>query len=197
MARTVDPERHEARRLVIIDAALTRFAADGYERATTAAICREAGISSGTFFHYFPTKLGLLLAILDLGTAETRDWFAAQEGRDDGARVVLDYVEHAAEDFADPRLPGFVRAVGALMGVPEVAHALARDDDAVRSGLTPWVGRAQRAGGVRDDLSAGRLAEWVLAIVDGYVGRLASAPGFDQASEQTMLSDAVRRLMRP
>ena len=44
MARTVDPAKHEARRLQIIDAALTWFATDGYERATTAAICRTAGI---------------------------------------------------------------------------------------------------------------------------------------------------------
>ena len=48
MARTVDPERHEARRLVIIDAALTVFAERGYDGATTAEICRRAGIGSGT-----------------------------------------------------------------------------------------------------------------------------------------------------
>ena len=71
MARTVDPERHLARRLVIIDAALTCFAASGYAGTSTAAICREAGIGSGTFFHYFPTKQSLLLAILALGTEET------------------------------------------------------------------------------------------------------------------------------
>ena len=70
MARTVDPERHLARRLVIIDAALTCFAATGYAGTSTAAICREAGIGSGTFFHYFPTKQSLLLAIL--GSAPRR-----------------------------------------------------------------------------------------------------------------------------
>ena len=42
MARTVDPVRYEARRLAIIDAALTCFARDGYDRATTAAICAQA-----------------------------------------------------------------------------------------------------------------------------------------------------------
>lgn len=62
--RTVDPARHAARRLGIIDAALTRFAADGYEATTTASICAEAGIGSGTFFHYFPTKADVLLGIL-------------------------------------------------------------------------------------------------------------------------------------
>ena len=44
MARTVDPQRHEQRRLQIIDAALTCFAARGYDGTSTAALCREAGI---------------------------------------------------------------------------------------------------------------------------------------------------------
>ena len=197
MARTVDPERHAARRLVIIDAALTRFAADGYDRATTAAICREAGIGSGTFFHYFPTKLDLLLAILALGDVENRDWFAAQDGRTDPARVVSDYVEHAAEELTDPRLPGFVRAVGAIAGEPDVAAALARDDRTTRNALHPWVAAAQGAGTFRTDLSAARLTEWVLAVVDGYVGRLASTPGFDAAHERAALVDVVARLTRP
>lgn len=197
MSRTVNPRRHAARRLAIIDAALTCFAAEGYDRATTAAICREAGIGSGTLFHYFPTKLGLLLAILELGTQETCDWFSAQEGRTDPARVIADYLEHAASEFADPRLPGFVQAVGAISGEPEVNAALARDDDATRTGLKPWVTAAQRSGTFRTDIPADRLTEWLLAIVDGYVGRLASTPGFDAATERAMLTDVAARLTRP
>src|SRR3954454_19686828 len=110
--------------MAIIDAALTRFAEDGFDRATTAAICRTAGIGSGTFFHYFPTKLDVLLAILELGTAETVAWFAAQRGRSDPGGVLADYVVHTATEFTDPRLAGFVRAVGAVMNDEQVAAAL-------------------------------------------------------------------------
>lgn len=112
MARTVDPVRHEARRTLILDAALTCFAELGVEGATTAAICRRAGIGSGTFFHYFPTKLDVLVAVLDLGTAETRAWFVAQQGRLDAAAVLDDYVGRAALEAEDRRVAGFVRAVG-------------------------------------------------------------------------------------
>lgn len=197
MSRTINPRRHAARRLVIIDAALTCFAADGYDRATTASICREAGIGSGTFFHYFPTKLGLLLAILDLGTQETLDWFIAQEGRADPAQVITDYLEHSATEFTDPRLPGFVQSVGAIAGQPEVNTALARDDDATRTGLNPWVRAAQQTGTFRTDIAADRLTDWLLAIIDGYVGRLASTPDFDAATERALLTDVATRLTRP
>ncbi|GAA1529418.1 TetR/AcrR family transcriptional regulator [Nocardioides humi] len=197
MARTVDPVRHEQRRLQIIDAALTRFAEDGYAGATTAAICRTAGIGSGTFFHYFPTKSALLVAILEYGTAETTAWFAARRDRDDARRVLLDYVAHTADELTDPRLPGFVRAVASVMGEPDVAVALAADERAQRRGIATWVRRAQRGGEVRTDLSASRLADWVFLLVDGFTGRLASDPAFSVRRERGVLLDAVDRLLAP
>ena len=195
MARTIDPVRHEARRMAIIDAALTRLAADGVDGATTAAICRTAGIGSGTFFHYFPTKLDVLLAILELGTAETVAWFAAQQGRTDPGGVLADYVAHAADEFADPRIAGFVQAVGAVMNDDRVAAALARDDAALHDGLLPWIEAAQAAGEVRSDVPAARLCAWVLVVLDGFLGRLAGSSGFTAAGERDMLQDTVRRLL--
>ncbi|WP_380169030.1 TetR/AcrR family transcriptional regulator [Jannaschia sp. R86511] len=197
MARTVDPERHAARRLQIVDAALTCFAADGYDGATTAAICRTAGIGSGTFFHYFPTKADVLLGILALGTQETRDWFAAQAGRDDPLAVLRDWVRWSADELADPRLPGFVRAVGAVMTQPAVAAALARDEQAQQEGLVPWVDRARSAGQVRRDRSAAELASWLALVLDGFVGRLAGGDGFTVQGQRDMLLDAVDRLLEP
>jgi AcrR family transcriptional regulator len=197
VARTVDPERHAARRLVIIDAALTCFATHGYDGATTAAICREAGIGSGTFFHYFPTKADVLLGILDLGTQETGEWFAAQAGRSDPGEVLLDYVAHAAADATDPRVPGFVRAVGAVMTEPRVAAALAADERTLRGGLVPWVRAARSAGEVRSDLSAARLTDWLMLLLDGFLGRLASGDAFTAKRETPVLLDAARRLLAP
>lgn len=195
MARTIDPVRHEARRMAIIDAALTRFAEDGFPGATTAAICRTAGIGSGTFFHYFRTKLDVLLAILDLGTAETSEWFVAQHGRTDPAGVIADYVAHSATEFADPRVAGFIRAVGAVMNDPQVAAALARDEAAALDGLLPWVRAAQAAGQIRGDVTATRLCAWIMVVLDGFLGRLADDTGFTADAERNMLLDTVRRLL--
>lgn len=197
MARTIDPARHLARRTAIIDAALTCFATEGYDRATTASICRTAGIGSGTFFHYFPTKRGALLAILELGTAETSAWFAAQQGRTDALDVIADYVAHTADECADPRVAGFVRAVGAVMTDPDVSAALAHDETAVRDGLLPWIRAAQDAGAVRADLPAPRLCAWVMVVLDGFLGRLAGELAFSATGERDMLIDTVRRLLAP
>jgi AcrR family transcriptional regulator len=39
------------------------FAERGYTGATTAQICRAAGVGSGTLFHYFGDKRSIMLAI--------------------------------------------------------------------------------------------------------------------------------------
>lgn len=195
MARTVDPGRHAARRLHIVDAALTCFAADGYEGATTAAICRTAGIGSGTFFHYFPTKAAVLVGILELGTEETRAWFAQREGRADALGVVREWVGWSADELSDPRLPGFVRAVGAVMNQPAVAEALAADERAQHEGLLVLLAAAQAAGQVRQDLPARDLAAWLVLLLDGFVGRVASDPRFDVSSQRDTLVGTVDRLL--
>ena len=195
MPRTVDPARHAARRLPIIDAALTRFAADGYEATTTAAICTQARIGSGTFFHYFPTKADVLLGILELGTAETTAWFAEQSGREDAADVLRDWIDKTIEDFSDRRIAGFVRAVGAVMSRPEFAEALAADDRATRTGLLGWVELAQRQGSIRTDLDAARLTSWLCVLTDGFADRIATDDSFTAITEGKILRDATRRLL--
>lgn len=197
MGRTVDRARHEARRLQIIDAALTCFATCGYDGATTAAICRQAQISSGTFFHYFPTKVSVLIAILEHGTQETIAWFASQKPGGDPREVVTAYVEHTLADFTDDRIAGFVRAVSAVMTEPEIAKALAADDAALRSGLKNWLTLAQEQGQVRRDLTSTRLTSWLMLLLDGFLGQMAVKPTFTVDVERDTLLDTVARLLEP
>lgn len=50
-------------REIILEAALAEIAETNVDRATVAAICRRAGISNGSFFHFFATKDALLEAL--------------------------------------------------------------------------------------------------------------------------------------
>jgi AcrR family transcriptional regulator len=201
MARPVDPALRQARRLQVVDAALTRFAADGYHATTTAAICREAGIGSGTLFHHFPSKASILVAVLETGTAETRAFFADHardddvDGDGDARAVLLGWVEHAAADLRDPRAAGFVRAVSAVTSVPDVAAALEAEEAAVRAGLVPWVARAVEQRTVRSDLAAERLARWLAALVDAYAALVAG--GADADAELPVLLAAAEDLLDP
>ena len=191
MARTVDPKRHEARRLQSIDAEMTMIAARGYDGATTAAICREAGIGSGTFFHYFPAKVDVLLAILALGTDEVGQLREAVTGIEDPLAALGRVVDQLIEDASDPRLAGFVQAVAAVMTEPAVAAALEADEGSLRVLLLEQISRGQATGQVRTDLPAQRLVSWVRLLLDGFLEQIATDPQFTAEREGPVLRDAV------
>ncbi len=59
-------ERHKDRtRQALVDAALTRFTADGFDGVTVEQLCAEVEISKRTFFRYFRGKEELALTPLD------------------------------------------------------------------------------------------------------------------------------------
>jgi len=58
---TLEPEKQER----IINAALKEFARNGYEKASTNEIIKEAEISKGSLFNYFNSKKKLYLFLLD------------------------------------------------------------------------------------------------------------------------------------
>ena len=55
----------EDKRWRILDAAIREFAEEGYEKASTNAIAKEAGIAKGLLFHHFGSKKDLFLWVFD------------------------------------------------------------------------------------------------------------------------------------
>lgn len=60
-------EQYEMRKLQILDIALNHFIRYGFYGTSTRKIGEEAGISSGLMFHYFPNKLALYEALVEIG----------------------------------------------------------------------------------------------------------------------------------
>ena len=64
---TKKEEQYEMRKWQILDIALNHFIQFGYHGTSTRKIAEEAGISSGLMFHYFPNKLALYEALVEIG----------------------------------------------------------------------------------------------------------------------------------
>lgn len=161
------------------------------------SICRTAGIGSGTFFHYFPTKVDAMVAILELATDETTPFLHSQTGRTDAREVLLAYADHEANNAQDPRAGGFLRAVAVAGSHERVAKALTDHQRHVRTELTPWVRLARTQGSVRTDLSVERTISWLLAIIDGFGNQVTDWPAFDAHRERPALPDTICPVLAP
>lgn len=64
---TKKEEQYEMRKWQILDIALNHFIQYGFHGTSTRKIAEEAGISSGLMFHYFPNKLALYEALVEIG----------------------------------------------------------------------------------------------------------------------------------
>ncbi len=67
----LDAEKQQA----IINAALAEFAENGYSRASTNEIVKQAGISKGILFHYFGSKRRLFLYLFSWGVSYLTERF--------------------------------------------------------------------------------------------------------------------------
>ncbi|MBE9524705.1 MAG: TetR/AcrR family transcriptional regulator [Chloroflexi bacterium] len=72
-------QRSLATRTKLLNAALKCFASDGYNAATVDAICAGAGVSKGAFYHHFPSKHDIFLALL-------HGWLKTVDGGLDASR---------------------------------------------------------------------------------------------------------------
>src|SRR6476646_1983534 len=78
----VTPNRRGARsREAVLDAAERLIAEHGYEAATVAALVKEAGIPASSIYHYFGSKEGVLLAVMERGAERFFDELALADRR--------------------------------------------------------------------------------------------------------------------
>jgi AcrR family transcriptional regulator len=63
-ARVTNQERSGETRSRILQAALSRFTQRGYDATSVADICATAEVSKGAFYHHFPSKQAVFVALL-------------------------------------------------------------------------------------------------------------------------------------
>jgi AcrR family transcriptional regulator len=91
------------RRELVLDAAVTEFAAHGLAGTSTEDVARRAGISQPYLFRLFPTKKALFLELVDRCFQRVRDTFTAAAGDLTGEEAKMAMAD-AYEKLLDDRI---------------------------------------------------------------------------------------------
>lgn len=178
LGRPVGANGEQTRRRIIA-AAMRCVARLGYSQASIREIAREAGMTSGSLYHYFPNKAELLKAtvteIEDM--ALPRLQAAGRREGDAMARLeaVLDESDRLMREY--PHLAAFEHAIRA-----ESASYLRRSDPervgfrVLRDIISDIVDDAQRRGGLAPGSDAAGTVEVIYALTRGLTEQAANLP---------------------
>ncbi|MGZ5336262.1 MAG: TetR/AcrR family transcriptional regulator [Solirubrobacterales bacterium] len=176
----VTPNRRgERSRELVLDAAERLMAAKGYDAATVAALVEEAGIPASSVYHYFGSKEGVLLAVMERGAERFFEALPIPDRRQGSqSQHLAGLVEVVAETLEGN--PDFLRIliVMATQPVNAAAGEVDRVVNRVRElALERLRDQMQIVFGVsRDGADADRLARFALASVDGAFVAQQSSP---------------------
>lgn len=168
LGRPVGADSEQTRRR-IITAAMRCVAEVGYSQATIREIARAAGMTSGSLYHYFPTKSALLTA-----TGEEIEAIVAPRLRSAGQQhdhvadridAVLDESARLIRDY--PYLTGFLRALRAESTAQSRCGAAEYPGSRALHVVTEIVGEARSSGTLCAETDTRSAAEAICALVRG------------------------------
>ncbi|MEU7165477.1 TetR/AcrR family transcriptional regulator [Streptomyces morookaense] len=195
--RTVDPAKHQARKRHIVDAATVLFATKGFERTTTAEICKAAGMSAGNLFHYFPNKRAVFLAVFEDDRDDKAERLVQAQSADDPWRALLEVVDLLAAPAAEPLAPPLVmEAMVQAYRDPELEAVLSRSNAEEHATVAALIRKAAATGQVDPGLDPDGAASWVLAMVASLYTSAAGDPAFKPAEQLPTLRLILHRFLR-
>jgi len=174
----VSQEYRDARRAQILDAARRCFLRDGFHETSMQDLFAEAGVSSGAFYGYFPSKDDVILAIAEENLRDVSELIRALPTSDRAPRSLGDAIAEVLDELRRSNKRNGIGSIAVLVWSEALRDpALARRFQAALKQLrAELVGavrthqRRDRAGGAPD---AEAVAELVLSLVPGYLLQLA------------------------
>jgi len=113
--RAIKAEQKEARREEILQAAFTLYSESSFEKASIAAVARQAGIAKGTVYLYFQTKEEIFLAI---GAGIIEKTFDRID------RTLLDIPDNSAIEVVVGALGGSLEKDPIILRLVSIIHAI-------------------------------------------------------------------------
>ncbi|MEV5544549.1 TetR/AcrR family transcriptional regulator [Streptomyces sp. NPDC052309] len=188
--------RGERRIAQLLEAAASVFCTTGYTAASTNAIAREAGVSPGTLYQFFPNKEAIAIELGDRLMHEMRETYGEALATVDPATPLEEAVETAVDRFVDfnCRRPVFF----ALMHGPDTPGRIAEAHDALHATLVSRI-EALLSGFLPDTPAAdvNRIAHVCLGIYKAGLELILAHEGAEREAYVRELKDVLLRYLAP
>jgi AcrR family transcriptional regulator len=144
-------QRSEITRTQIMNAAMDHFCRSGYDAASVSEICKTAGVSKGAFYHHFPSKKALFLAL-------TERWLQELDAQMRSFQTLGKSVPQSMLDMADMIGSIFNVASGQLPMFMEFLIQASRDEVIWDAAIAPFQAYQDRfAGMIREGIAEGSI----------------------------------------
>jgi AcrR family transcriptional regulator len=176
MATRADAAR--ATRSALIDAAISRFAADGLG-VSFDAVAADVGVTKGALYHHFGSKEGLVEEVYKEAIRRHADRVVAASAAGDGRARLLALVDASTRLYSS-RTP-FYRLLttlhlSAAMERPALADIARRMQRTQRDFMIGLVREGQRDGSIRPGLDAEAVGLTVNAALEGFLTQQLEPP---------------------
>ncbi len=161
----------------ILQVALCRFIVDGYDAVSFARLIKEAGVSKGSFYHYWPNKLALFGEVVDRFFLDYFRGFqippeasgvheAIERMTADNRNMVESLTELVGDDVGE--FAGYYLLVAdAIRRIPQIREGSEKLAATFVLDLSAVVQRGIDSGELRPDLDARAVADLIVPLSEG------------------------------
>jgi AcrR family transcriptional regulator len=166
-ARPTETAHGRTQRERVLRAAMEIFSTQGYRGASLDAVAEAVGMTRQGLLHYFPSKVQLLLGVLELRHAENSEWMQTMfTGSGSLGEALIALVRHNQDR------PEIVRLFTVLAAESVDADHPGHDRFVdryryVRSDMGEQIASQQAEGTLIDGIPPERLATLLIAVMDG------------------------------
>lgn len=169
----VSPEHSRARRQQILDAARTAFLRDGFHATSMQDIQREAGLSAGAIYLYFPTKNEIVTGIAAdaLATLSAVFKMPPPDQHAPDLESLVDQFLEAAERLRNDKhiFPLIVQVWSEALRNPPLRAQLTSLFSEVKGRLVHLLTTSQASGRIDPEVDPSSLAMALIGLGQGYI----------------------------
>lgn len=197
MARKINPDKHEEKRLEILEAAHRCFLRHGLQGASIAMICKEAAISPGHLYHYFANKEAIVEQMAQDYLQQLHSHFHNHPEGQDTATILLSEL-WSMEGWDDLDHCRILFELLAEAGRNDRVREILRENTTgIRHMLVETLKTAQEKGQIDKSLDPEQTGAVLIAVLDAAPMLPLMAPGMDFEQCRRIITTMIRRFLQP